>query len=144
MGVEHLQQFDVRGDDGDEVAPVPALQFGGAETAQSPEHLVPDEGQQLEGDEVVAGLLGVAEQPPHQRKQQHADEYRRQGDGRLEAQQVEDGKAPENGDERRTEVAHQSHEDGEDHVPAQGFHQSDELCHDGKTAPLFHSAASSP
>ena len=93
---------------------------------------------------MVAGLLGVAEQPPHQRKQQHADEYRCHGYGCLEAQQAEGGEAAENGDERRAEVAHQSHEDGEDHVAAQGLHQSDEPRHDGKSAPLFHSAASSP
>lgn len=62
MGIEHLQQLNVGGDDGDEVTSVPALQLGGAQPPQNPEHPVPDEGQQLKGDEMIARLLA-----PHTR-----------------------------------------------------------------------------
>ena len=57
--VEDLEQLNVRRDDGDEVAAVAPLELRGAETAQCAEDLVADQRKQLEGDEVVAGLLGV-------------------------------------------------------------------------------------
>lgn len=63
--VEDLEQLNVRRDDGDEVAAVAALELRGAETAQCAEDLVADQRKQLEGDEVVAGLLGVAEDAAH-------------------------------------------------------------------------------
>ena len=48
-----------------------AFQLGGAEPPQRAEDPVPDQRQQLEGDEVVARLLGIAQQPAHQRKHHH-------------------------------------------------------------------------
>ena len=67
--VEDLEQLNVRRDDGDEVTAVAALELRGAETAQCAEDLVADQRKQLEGDEVVAGLLGVAEDAAHEREE---------------------------------------------------------------------------
>ena len=93
---------------------------------------------------MVAGLLGVAEDAAHEREEQHTDERRLERDGRCEAEQVKHGKAAEDRDERGAEVADKAHQNGEHHVAAQGLHESDEPRHDGKTASLFHFAASSP
>ena len=43
MGIENFQQFNIRSDDGDQVALILTLQFCRAQTAQSTEHLVPDQ-----------------------------------------------------------------------------------------------------
>lgn len=142
--VEDLEQLNVRRDDGDEVAAVAALELRGAETAQCAEGLVADQRKQLEGDEVVAGLLGVAEDAAHEREEQHTDERRLERDGRCEAEQVKHGKAAEDRDERGAEVADKAHQNGEHHVAAQWLHEADEPRHDGKTASFFHFAASSP
>ena len=135
--VEDLEQLNVRRDDGDEVAAVAAFELRGAESSQRAEDLVSDQRKQLESDKVVAGLLSVAEDAAHERKEPHTDERRLEHDGRCEAEQVKHGKAAEDRDERGTEVADKAHQNGEHHVAAQGLHEADEPRHDGKTASFF-------
>ena len=59
MSVEHFQQLDVRRQHGDQIAAVAALQFSRGQLAQRAEDLIPDEGQQLKGDKMIAALLGI-------------------------------------------------------------------------------------
>ncbi len=79
VGIEHLQRFDVGGDQGDQVTAVTALQLCRGQAAQRAEHLIPDEGQQLEGDIVVGGLLCVAQNAAQQGKDQNAGKGRAHG-----------------------------------------------------------------
>ena len=73
MGVEDFQLLDIRRDEADEVAAVPAFELGGGQAAEGPEDLIPDEGQQLEGDEMVGRLFGVPQHTAQQRKDKDAD-----------------------------------------------------------------------
>ena len=59
--VKNLQQLNVSGQHGDQVALVAALQLGGGQLAQHAKDLVPDERQQLERNKMVAALLRVVE-----------------------------------------------------------------------------------
>ena len=79
VGVEHLQQFNVRGDDTDEVPFVLALKLGGAQAAQDVKDAIPQQGQQLEGDKVVAGLFPIAQCAPQQGTKADQQEQHRQG-----------------------------------------------------------------
>ena len=74
MGIEHFQQFNVRSDDRDQVTLVLALQLGRTEPAQCAKYLIPDQRQQLEGDEVVAGLLRVPQKTTNQCENQNRAE----------------------------------------------------------------------
>ena len=106
MGVEHLQRLDVGRDEGDEVAAVTALQLCRGQAAQSTKDLIPDEGQQLEGDIVVGRLLGIAQHAAQQGKHQNAGKGRAHGAHRAgKAQRTQDAKAAEDGDEGGAEVA---------------------------------------
>ena len=73
VGVEDFQLLDIRRDEADEVAAVPAFELGGGQAAEGPEDLIPDEGQQLEGDEMVGRLFGVPQHTAQQRKDKDAD-----------------------------------------------------------------------
>ena len=59
MGVKDLQKFNVRGDDRNQIAAVPAFEFCGAEAAKIGKYLMPDDRQQPERYEMVAVLLTV-------------------------------------------------------------------------------------
>ena len=58
---DSLQRFDVGGDERDQVAAVTAFQLCRGQTAQRPEYLIADQGQQLEGDIVIGRLLCVTQ-----------------------------------------------------------------------------------
>ena len=79
VGIEHFQKLNVRGDDADQVALVPPLQLGRTQPPQGEKHLVPDQGQQLKGDKVIASLLPVAKSRTQQGEHQHAGENRPKG-----------------------------------------------------------------
>ena len=142
VGIEYLQKLNVGGDDADEVALVPAFQLGGSQPPQGPEHFIPDQGQQFEGDKMVAGLLRIAQDAPGQGKHAHAGKDGTGLDAAVLPQQVQHRKAAENRDKRRCQVAQQTHDDCQKHIARQGPHQADKLGHDGKSVPLFHTAAS--
>ena len=89
MGVEHLQQFNVRGDDTDEVSFVLALKLGGAQAAQDVKDAIPQQGQQLEGDKVVAGLFPIAQCAPQQGTKADQQEQHRQGKMLLHPQHTQ-------------------------------------------------------
>ncbi len=138
MGIEHLQQLDIRGDDRDEVAPIPPLQLGWTQPTQGPKHLVPDEGQQLESDEVVAGLLSVPQHAPQQGKGPHAGEQRRQAQRGAKAQNTQRRISAEHGEKDGAQVARQPHEDGQQHIARQRLYQPDQPGHHLKSASAFH------
>ena len=75
MRVEHLKQLDVRRDDRNEIALVASLKLGRTEPAQRAEHLIADARKELEGDEMVARLLCVAESTAQHRKYEHAHKH---------------------------------------------------------------------
>ena len=64
-----------------------------------------DEGQQLEGDEVVTGLLGIPQNPPYQSKHPHAHKQRRQPQRRTEVQHGKCRVPTENGDKGGAQMA---------------------------------------
>ena len=68
VGIEYFQKFNVRGDDGNQIALVLAFQLCRAQPAQRTEHPVPNQRQQLKGNEMVAGLLGISEKSPGKSK----------------------------------------------------------------------------
>ena len=144
MGVEHLQQLNVRGDKGDEVAPVLALQLGGAQPPQGLEDLLPQQRQQLKGDEVVAGLLPIAQEPPGHRKHQHPAKQQPQGEGNLQPQRPGQGVSPQHGEEGGAQMPHQPQQNGQHHKASQGPHQAHQPQHHLESASLFHGIASSP
>ena len=75
MRVEHLKQLDVRRDDRNEIALIASLKLGRTEPAQRAEHLIADARKELEGDEMVARLLCVAESTAQHRKYEHARKH---------------------------------------------------------------------
>ena len=138
VGIEHFQRLDVGGDQGDQVAAVTALQLGRGQAAQRAEHLIPDEGQQLEGDRVVGSLLCVAKHAAQQGKHQDAgigNAHRAQRAG--QPQRPQDAKAAENGDEGGAEVPRHAHDDGRQHDGQHGLDQHDEAAHKDKGAAML-------
>ena len=140
VGVEHFQRLDVGGDQGDQVAAVTALQLGRGQAAQRAEHLIPDEGQQLEGDIVVGGLFRIAQHAAQQRKDQDAHKG---GAGCFERAGQPGGsqnaKTAENGDKGGAEMPCHTHNDGCQHDGQHGLDQHNEPCHDGKGAAVIDS-----
>ena len=74
MRVENLEQLDVRRYDRYEVALVSPLELCRAELSKRTEHLVADKREQLERDEMVAGLLRVPEPRAHKREENRESE----------------------------------------------------------------------
>ncbi len=118
VGVEHLQQLNVRGDDGDQIPLLPPFQLGRGQPPQGAEDLVPQQGQQLEGNEMIAGLLTVAQRRP---------QYRQHPQDAVAAQHRQKGGA---------EVADQPHGDSQRHISGQRPHQTHEPGHHGESASL--------
>ena len=142
MGVKDLQQLDVRGDHRDQVAFVPTIQLGGGQAAQRAEYLIPDEGQQLEGNVVVAGLLGVAQHAAGQRKHTHAGKQHAQSGQTRAAQSLHDGQAAEDGNELGAQKARHAHGNGKGHKAHQRFDQPHEPEHYRQIGTFFHARAS--
>ena len=86
VGVEHLQQLNIGGDDRDQIPLVPPVQLGRGQAAQGGKYLLAQNSQQFKGNVVVAGLLSVAEHPAQQGTQ--GGDQENQGQGVLV---VEDG-----------------------------------------------------
>ena len=132
VGVEHFQRLNVGGDEGDQIAPVAALQLCGGQAAQRAKHLIPDKRQQPEGDIVVGRLLRIAQHAAQQGKHQNAPEGRAHGGQRaLQSGGGQDGKAAENGDEGGAEVPRHAHNDGCRHDGQHGLYQHDQPRHNG-------------
>ena len=138
VGIEHLQLLDVSSDEGDQVAPVTALQFGGGQAAESTEHLIPDEGQQLEGDEVVGCLLCVAQHAAQQGKDKDAGKGCAHACQRAgQARRCEQSEAAKDGDKGSAEVADDTHDNGCQHDGQHGPDQHDQPCGNGKRTAVF-------
>ena len=136
--VKDLQKLDVRGDDRDQVPLVAPLELCRAEPAQRAEHLVPDQREQLERNEVVARLLRIAQDAAQQRKNDGAGEDRRKRQRHFEAQDSQHGIAAEHRDRRRAQVAGQPHQNREHHEAGERLHKADELQHHLHSASSLH------
>ncbi len=150
VGEEHLEQLDIRGDHGEQVAAATPLELRGRQAAQRAEHAVADEREQLECDEMVASLLAVAhhaaehggdsheaEHPGHRqrgrdavgrrggkrRRMGHGIESRRYGHVRRPVHDGEHAVARQHGNGRREQVSNQAEADRERHVPRHGAHE---------------------
>ena len=138
VGIEHLQLLDVGGDQGDQVAAVTALQLGGGQAAERAEHLIPDEGQQLEGDIVVGCLLCVTQNAAQQGKHQNTCKGCAHGFERTgKAQRTQDAKTAEDGNEGGAEMACHTHHDRCQHDGQHGPDQHDQPCGNGKWTAVF-------
>ena len=118
---EDLQQFDVGGDQRDQVALAFAGQFGGRETAQRGECLRPEQREQPEGHVVVHVLLGVA----HATSDERADDHGRDCHRNVEipdfvAGGCEQGGHAEDRQEGGCEMPGDTARAGDRHVLAQG------------------------
>ena len=98
VGVEYLQQFNVRGNYGNQIAFIPALQLGGGQSAQSGKDLISDKSQQFKGDKMVASLLGIAKDATGHGKQSHAQEQKAKAGCRAYVQDAHHGISCKNGD----------------------------------------------
>ena len=147
VGIEHLQRLDVGRDERDQVAAVTAFQLCRGQTAQGTEHLIADQGQQLEGDIVVGCLLCVTQNAAQQGKHQNTCKGCAHGFERTgKAQRTQDAKTAEDGNEGGTEVACHTHHDRCQHNGQHGLYQYDQPSHNGKRAAmiaLVHAQASS-
>ncbi len=141
VGVEYFQQLNVRSDDRNQIAFFPTFQLGGGQAAQGAEHFIPQQRQQFEGDEVVAGLLAVAQHRPQNRqnRRQHEQPGQRQRCGKV--QHPQDAETAQHREKGGAQVPRQPHGDGQGHIPGQRAHQPDEPGHHGKTA-SFHAGTS--
>ena len=140
MGIEHFQQFNVGSDDRDQITLVLALQFGRTQSAQGTEYLIPDQRQQLEGDEMVAGLLCVPQEAPHQSEKQHRAKENPQAHGPFRVKYMKNRITAEHGNKGSAQVTDQTHGDGENHVAGERLYKADEPGHNLKSASL-HTAA---
>ena len=143
MRIEHLEQLDVRRDDGNEIALVASLKLGRTEPTQRAEHLIADAREELEGDEMVARLLRIAKSSAQHRKHKHAREHSLKSHRCRKVQQLQQRITTKDRDQRRAGMPEQPHCDGKEHISYQRPDQSDEPGHNGKTASLLHSAAPS-
>lgn len=141
MGVEYLQQFNVRGDDRDQVPFVPAFQLGGGQTAQGAEHPVPQQGQQFEGNKMVACLFPIAQYRPQHRHKGSRPEQPCQRQRPGKAQHLQDAKPAKHRQKGGAQVPGQPHGHGQGHIPCQGPYQPHKPGHYGKTA-SFHAGTS--
>ena len=135
--IEHLQQFNIRGNHRNQVTLVLALQFGRAQPAQRSKHLIPNQCQQLKRNKMVAGLLCIAQTAPHQGKHRHRPENSRCGSS---LENGHNGKAAKHRNKRGAQVSHKPHGDCKNHIAAQGSYQTDELFHHLKSASLHSSS----
>ena len=136
MGIEHFQKLNVGGDDGNQVPLVLPFQLGRAQSAQSAKYPVPNQGQQLKGNVVVAGLLRIAKEPPHQGEDQHRPKNQPQTAGPLRMQNKEHPVAAENRNKRGTQVAQKAHGNGQNHIAAQWLYQAHQPGHNVQSASL--------
>ena len=138
--VEHLEQLHVSGDGGDEAALVGPGELGGGQAPQRGEHPITYRGEQLEGDVVVAGLLDVMEHSAHDGHcHKNGDDARKREPGRMRdhTRRGEARRDGEDGDERRTQMAHDAEEHGERDGARHGARKAEHAPHDMQVAARF-------
>ena len=141
MRVKYFQKLDVRGDQGNQFAPVPALQFGRAQPAQGAEHFVPNQRQQLEGDEVIAGLLAVTQHTARQCAQPQRREQSAEAQGTHASRRAQYARTAQYRNENGTQKTGHTQPHCQYHVARQGAHQLHQPPHNLKIASL-HPASS--
>ena len=128
--VKNLQQLNVRGQHGNQVALVAALQLGGGQLAQHAKDLVPDERQQLERNKMVAALLRVVQHAAGhgQNRQQNTGGFEHNGHRKMQA--VQQRIHPQNRDEDGAEKARYAQQNGADHDWGERAYQPNKAVHD--------------
>ena len=145
--VKNLQQLNVRGQHGDQVALVAALQLGRGQLAQHAKDLVPDERQQLERNKMVAALLRVVQHAAGhgQNRQQNTSGSEHNGHRKMQA--VQQRIHAQNRDEDGAEEARHAQKHGADHDRGERAYQPYKAAHDVEIAAgtfVFHHCASFP
>ena len=130
MRVKDLQQLNVGGQHGDQVALVAAFQLRGGELAQHAKDLVPDERQQLERNKMVAALLRVVEHAAGhgQNRQQNTGGFEHNGHRKMQA--VQQRIHAQNRDEDGAEKARYAQKHGADHDRGERAYQPYKAVHD--------------
>ena len=119
--VEHLEQLDVGGDERHQVALPLAFELGGGEARHRAEHPVAHQGEDLEGQVVVAQLLAVAQGPAHEAADRDERAHRAERDDAPRPRDVHDAVGGKHREEYgRTEAQHAEH-DSENHDGDEGF-----------------------
>ena len=128
--VKNLQQLNVSGQHGDQVALVAALQLGGGQLAQHAKDLVPDERQQLERNKMVAALLRVVQHAAGhgQNRQQNTGGFEHNGHRKVQA--VQQRIHTQNRDEDGAEKARYAQQNGADHDRGERAYQPNKAVHD--------------
>ena len=110
MGIKYFQLFNVCRNQRDQITTVAAFQLGGGQAAQSTKHLIPDQGQQLEGDKMVGCLLCIAQHTAQQGKHQHAGKRGAcRGNGGRQPCRAQNGKPSKDGDKGGAEIPRHAH-----------------------------------
>ena len=110
VGIKYFQLFNVCRNQRDQITTVAAFQLGGGQAAQSTKHLIPDQGQQLEGDKMVGCLLCIAQHTAQQGKHQHAGKRGAcRGNGGRQPCRAQNGKPSKDGDKGGAEIPRHAH-----------------------------------
>ena len=150
VGIKHLQQLNITGDDRNQVSPVLSLQLCRTELPQRRKYLVPDDRQQLKCNIVVAFLFKVVENSPKQcHHRQHRKKHRkaRQKDGEIHWQllsdQLQNAHGRHHRQKRSTKIANYSHDHRKKHDRHQRLYQPNKTGHN-RPSRSTHNPASSP
>ena len=143
MSIKHLQQFNIGGDHRDQIPLVPAFQLCRTELSQRAEHPVAQQRQQFKCDKVVARLLRIPQKSPEKGEDKNGNKNRCQSKRYFKPKGCQHTISAENGDKGGAQMPDEPHQNRQRHVTAQGFYQSDQPCHNGKSASLFHTPAHS-
>ena len=147
VGVENFQQFNVGGQHGNQVALVAAFQLCGGQLAQHAKDLVADEGQQLEGNKMVAALLGVVQHAAGYGQNRQQNTYGAKGNRRGGQQRVQQRIDAQNRDKDSAKKARHTKQNGAYHDRGQRLDQPHKAAHDVEIAArafVFHHCAPFP
>ena len=143
MGIKHLQQFNIGGNYRDQIPLVPAFQFCRTELSQRAEHPVAQQCQQFKCNKMVARLLCIPQKSPEKGEDKNGNKNCRQGKRNIKTQSRQHAVSAEDRNKSGAQMSDESHQNSQHHVTTQGFYQSDQPCHNGKSASLFHTPAHS-
>ena len=125
VGVEHLKKFHIRGDQGDQIALVPALQSGGAQPSKRAENAVAHDSQDPEGDVVVQTLLREAKDRARKGQRGQEDPDRSRLDLCIQPEPVQDRASAQNRDELYGKESQRARQHGQDHVARKRLYKAE-------------------
>ena len=129
MRIKHLQQLDIAGDNGDQVALFLCLQLCRRQPAQRAENFIPDQRQQMKGNVMIAELLSVMQDSPQDAADHNQNKQRGNRQGRGKTQNGGQGLRPEHIQKDRAQETGYSQKHRQHHHRQQRPHQADQLQH---------------